>query len=303
MWGPKQKIFLSFLVFLFLFAPSSLQAADFQTSWVKTVVAKETFTGKVVEASNPDSKSTKIVDPLSVRSLLLIQQSNSEAIGKATGFVVESSGAYYLITNWHVVSGRHPHTNRIENPKGRTPDSLRIIHHAKKLGTRTQRIEPLYEKGSRRWLEHPKGRRVDVVGLPLRSIDSEVQLYPFDLSLADTDMMIEVAMRVSIIGFPLGLTGPRMFPIWKTGHIASDPALDYRGAPRFLIDATTRGGMSGSPVVVKMRSGYQTRDGEYPISSRPRTRFVGIYSGRLPGDSNVGLVWRPEVIWQILGTR
>ena len=57
MGGPNQKIFLTFLVISFLFAPSSLQAADFKTSQVKTDVASETFTGKVVGVSDGDTIS------------------------------------------------------------------------------------------------------------------------------------------------------------------------------------------------------------------------------------------------------
>jgi len=57
MRGPNHKIFLTFLVLSFLFAPSSIQAADSQTAWVKTVVAIDTFTGKVVGVSDGDTIS------------------------------------------------------------------------------------------------------------------------------------------------------------------------------------------------------------------------------------------------------
>ena len=57
MRGPNQKIFLTFLVLSFLFAPSSLQAADSQLVWLKTVVASDTFTGKVVGVSDGDTIS------------------------------------------------------------------------------------------------------------------------------------------------------------------------------------------------------------------------------------------------------
>jgi endonuclease YncB( thermonuclease family) len=57
MRGPNQKIFLTFFILSSLFAPSSLQAADFQTAWVKTVVAGDTFTGKVVGVSDGDTIS------------------------------------------------------------------------------------------------------------------------------------------------------------------------------------------------------------------------------------------------------
>ena len=119
-------------------------------------------------------------------------------------------------------------------------------------------------------------------------------------SLADANVVPQVAMPVSIIGFPLGLTGPGVFPIWKTGHIASEPALDYKAEPLFLIDATTRGGMSGSPVVFRATGGYKQKTGEYIISSGPVTLFLGIYSGRLHKASEIGRVWRPRLIKEIL---
>jgi hypothetical protein len=141
---------------------------------------------------------------------------------------------------------------------------------------------------------------VDVVALRLQSIDKQVRLYSLDLSLAEKDMRAYVGIPVSIIGYPLGFAGPGRFPIWKTGHIASEPDLDYNGEPLFLIDATTRAGMSGAPVVLRQVGGYMTKSGDQKIVPGVSTRFLGIYSGRLPGDSELGRVWRPRLIKEIL---
>jgi hypothetical protein len=250
---------------------------------------------------HPDTKKI-IIDPLSARPLYLIQVNESQVLGTATGFVVQKGSNYYLITNWHVVSGRHPETNQIQNQLGLTPDAILIWHHGKQLGSWVKKREALYdEKGNRRWFEHKKGKSVDVIALPLQDTGNDATLYPFDLSLAETDMLPEVAMPVSIIGFPLGFTSAGFFPIWKTGHIASEPNLDYQGEPLFLIDATTRGGMSGSPVVLRLSGGYKKKDGSAIMSSSGhRTLFLGVYSGRLPRDSEIGRVWRPRLINEIL---
>jgi hypothetical protein len=56
-----------------------------------------------------------------------------------------------------------------------------------------------------------------------------------------------------------------VIPIWKTGHLASEPEFNFDDLPRILIDATTRTGMSGAMVFV-------TRP--------PQNRLVGIYTGR-----------------------
>jgi endonuclease YncB( thermonuclease family) len=54
---PSQRIFLPLLVLLFLFVLLSLQAADSQTAWVKTVVASHSFAGEVVGVSDGDTIS------------------------------------------------------------------------------------------------------------------------------------------------------------------------------------------------------------------------------------------------------
>ena len=243
----------------------------------------------------------KRVDPLSGRSLSLITGVGDAAIATATGFIVQYQNQNFLITNWHVVSGKDPSTGNIEDPLGRIPTVIAIWYHGKTLGTWVRKIESLYSsEGKPKWIEHPLGRKVDVVALLLPSLHEDVQIYPFDLGLANTDMVPMVAMPVSIIGFPLGLSGPGKFPIWKTGHIATDPDLDYDNLPVFLIDATTRPGMSGSPVVLRLTGGYETKSGGSMIAtSGIATLFLGVYSAQQT-DSEIGKVWKPEVITAIL---
>jgi len=258
----------------------------------------------IVDTNVAKSATPVMIDPLTVRSLYLIQVKGDEVLGTATGFIITHDKTKYLITNWHVVAGRHPQTNQPVHPQGKTPDALLIWHHGKTLGTWVRKKESVVDKtGKPLWLEHKKGRNVDVVALPLTNLPDDVQVYPFDLALADADMVPEVAMPVSIVGFPVGLTSAGFFPIWKTGHIASEPNLDYHKEPLFLIDATTRGGMSGSPVILRLNGGYKTKSGDTIMSSSGhRTLFLGVYSGRLPNDSEVGRVWRPRLIGEILET-
>ena len=204
----------------------------------------------------------KIIDPLSVCSLLVTSMANGSNLGSATGFVVVHNGKPFLITNWHVVSARDPNTGKPLSPTGAVPDQLAIVHHdAKQLGRWESRVEPLYSAGNPRWREHPGGKAIDVVALPLSMTDVAVRFYPIDLALADFDMLVQVAMTVSIIGFPFGLATNGALPIWKTGHIASDPDIEYQGKPAFLVDSSTRGGMSGSPVVVRQYNGYTDSKG------------------------------------------
>jgi hypothetical protein len=241
------------------------------------------------------------INPLSGTSLFLEIVHNNQIIGSATGFIIELNNTHYLVTNWHVVSGGHTATNQPSLQEGITPTHLNIIYHSStRLGAWIKKTENLLNQdGTLKWLEHQHGRNIDVILLPLRNIDNEIQIYPFDLNLVNTDIIPEPAMPVSIIGYPLGIVTGGNFPIWKTGHIASDPDLDYNNLPVFLIDATTRGGMSGSPVVLRLSGNYTTRSGERILSGDTRTLFLGIYSGRIQRDSEIGMVWRPVVINEI----
>lgn len=81
--------------------------------------------------------------------------------------------------------------------------------------------------------------------------------------------------------------------------VVSDVDIDWGDQPAFLIDATIRNGTSGSPVLAKRVSIYQTLQGSTIGSA---ARFLGIYSGREIGTSGieVGFIWKPRVISEIL---
>ena len=242
-----------------------------------------------------------LIDPLSASSLRIEVCANGQHLATATGFPISHGGRFYLVTNWHVMTGRDSETDQVLSPTGAVPDELRIVHHASQgLGNWDIRSEPLFEpNGGIRWLEHSRGREIDVIVLPLSQMDSGVTVYPFDISLADTDMIPDVAMPVAIIGYPYGLVTGLGWPIWKTGHIASDPDIDFDGRPAFLIDATTRGGMSGSPVVLRSTGGHRNKAG-WVISMGTTTKWLGIYSGRIHGEAEIGRVWRPHLVLEVL---
>ncbi len=159
-----------------------------------------------------------------------------------------------------------------------------------------------------------------MAALPVTASLDEVTLHPLPLALVETNLFAGVGETVSIVGYPLGITGGGAFPIWKTGHIASEPDVDLDHLPVFLVDATTRGGMSGSPVYRRFHGvGWRTRRGTEMMDSRTvragsseLTRFMGVYAGRrvnrtesedgetIEESAELGRVWKPHVIEQIL---
>jgi hypothetical protein len=98
------------------------------------------------------------------------------------------------------------------------------------------------------------------------------------------DMAIQQGNAVFILGYPLGFSHFIDTPIWKSGCIASEPHLETVeetaiGGGRVIIDATTRLGMSGAPVIMREKTHYLTENGEI-IQHANATRWIGIYASR-----------------------
>jgi hypothetical protein len=241
----------------------------------------------------------------SAASLLLQPQANGQSLGYATGFLVKRGEAVFLATNWHVVSGRRTDTSESLHPSGAIPDSLSIVHNvAGQLGSWTARVERLIDDDDRPlWQEHPThGRRVDAVALPLTDLGG-VEAIGYDLSNPGPDTLLGAAGPVSVIGFPFGRTGGGAFGIWIQGTVATEPEIDFDDLPSFLIDSRTRPGQSGSPVISYYAGGMvPMADGGSAVFGGPVERFLGIYSGRINSESDLGFVWKLGAIRDIVET-
>ncbi|SMC00647.1 conserved hypothetical protein [Hymenobacter roseosalivarius DSM 11622] len=263
-----------------------------------------------------------ITEELSLYPLLIkmmVQETGTE-LALGTGFVYEYEDYYYLITNGHNITGVNPETNtRLSNHAAfptviRTQIRVQVSDNGdSKLSTEFR--VPIYEDedyAQPLWFVHPQHRyRVDVVAIPLCSKEA----FPKDGSPLPINHYKEftaepqVADDVYILGYPFGITDPDKVPIWKRGSIASEPNIPYKNLPMMLVDTATRSGMSGSPVIL-MRSGvHNAKNGMVTTDTRFGTvlGFVGIYSGRIgakeENEAQLGIVWRKEVIEQILSSR
>lgn len=239
----------------------------------------------------------------SVASLPLELRVQGQRLSTATGFVVERDGRRFLVTNWHVVTGRHPDTGTVLSQSAGVPDEVIIMHNrAGALGTWVPRAEPLYgPNDDPLWREHPVHHRaVDVVALALTQLD-EVDIYAHDPWTAGAGLAMGVTSGLSIVGFPFGITGGGGLGIWVHGTVATEPALDFEGMPRFLIDSRTRPGQSGSPVVAYHAGGtVSMQDGSTAVFGGPVEQFVGVYSGRISEQSDLGFVWKGAAVRDIV---
>ena len=91
------------------------------------------------------------------------------------------------------------------------------------------------------------------------------------------------------------------FAIWSTGYIASEPDTDYNLLPCFLIDCRARPGQSGSIVIARFLPGDVVKfKGDMYQAKNEMTHFLGIYSGRINSESDLGIVWKMEVLRNIV---
>lgn len=231
-----------------------------------------------------------------------------------TGFFWRHNDDFFIITNWHNVTGLNPETMAANGSFVPTHFDLqfKIIKSGKNEGEvlishRTRRV-PLFDSDENPiWLEHPNKSDVDVVALPLakKLTDAGSIQCINDIDFEDS-WRPDVASECFVIGYPEGLEGEHVTPIWKRASVASEPELNFGGKPLVLIDTLGNEGLSGSPVVAQS-SGIHIPNGGKAMTDDSIIgswrNFFGIYSGRI-GDKDVGFqlgrVWKAKVIDEIL---
>ena len=183
---------------------------------------------------------------------------------------------------------------------GAIPDTIRVHYNASTgLGTFVAVDLPLYTGDTPIWIEHPTlGAAADFVALPIDQTPA-IELYPYR-ARQDAHMQIEPAQTVGVVGFPFGeRTGPS-FAVWATGFVASEPEINHGGRPVFLIDCRSRTGQSGSPVILHNKSGGMTTHENGSEVINIINRLLGVYSGRINEDSDLGVVWKAYALAELL---
>ncbi|MBN9031205.1 MAG: trypsin-like peptidase domain-containing protein [Rhizobiales bacterium] len=236
---------------------------------------------------------------------------NVIAQSQGTGFFWKSKDNFwYLITNWHVVTGSNPDTGKLLGtfiPNALTFHVLELhLANGKRYGTRLTAAIPLYDREQPIWIEHPLGRWIDIVAIPF-SLPSNREWVIQAVNECDeftASLVPAVSMDSFVVGFPQGLAGPNGTSIWKRASVASEPELNYDSRPIFLVDTATRSGMSGSPVLIK-DSGIHMPSGEFGDDSIFGTNmnFAGVYSGRVDDDPmgvQLGRVWKAATLAEVV---
>ena len=207
-------------------------------------------------------------------------------ISTGSAFFFEIDEHWFLITNWHNVSGKHFLT---KGPLSRRLPTRLVaklstyqIEDVRSKGPRSFGITPydvpIYgSDGEPLWFEHPKmGSYCDLIALPMKRPESCPEfMHNAANRISNTRIPVEPGCTVFVIGFPRSISVGFGLPLWKSGYIASEPHYDvtvggqpqkYGGMiggdtlPAFFIDARTRAGMSGSPVFAHFIGSWDLSD-------------------------------------------
>ena len=238
----------------------------------------------------------------SIRSLFIEMYFGETRLSSGTAFVAMAGDRKGLVTNRHNLTGRHQDTDQPLSDHGGVPDRIVVWHNSDREVPSWLPIDvSLYgDDGKPLWIEHPGlGARADIAILPLTDIEG-VKFLAYDLGLSP-ELIQRPADSVSVIGFPFGRASAGLLAIWATGFIASEPDFPFDNLPITLIDCRSRPGQSGSPVVMQRNDVYWS-EGRLvsPYTRAGKTQLIGIYSGRISAESDIGMVWWVSAIRETL---
>lgn len=250
---------------------------------------------------------------------LLANDDSDQVLGTATGFFWRKGGKPYLVTNWHVVSGRNSFTSKL-NPKGYVPKRFRFyglsvsVHNGVVNFSRQRWTQEWTGEMEAVLAEPPQvdGQPIDIWGVPIldhsvfgrdpsrTGFKGAAEATCFLNDHSGHRIVTNVGDDCFILGYPLRNYDGLMPPIWKRGSIASETLLGLDGRPIFLVDAATTPGMSGSPIIRKVVTLTADNKDLGALQEFSYYEMIGVYAGRLDSPDlaavNLGYGWYRTVI-------
>lgn len=250
------------------------------------------------------------IDHLSLCTTLITLRKGDKLISTGTGFFfLRGEGndkVLFLVTNYHVLTGCSPEEK--EKPKG---DNIEWFFHTDKDdSSKIRKVKlPLFNNaGKPIWLRSEVCPQADLAVIPIPNILAQ----NCDIKVVSEEWYTEPDLKVVpttpaiLIGYPYGFYDQiNALPIWKTGSIASEPDVDFKDNPYFLLDISAFPGMSGSPAFAISHGSYESTTGA--LKSGSIKKFLGVYSSMqmlnkkmyleelAHSDTNLGVVDRQSL--------
>lgn len=283
---------------------------EFMRSFLQVTLACILVT---LAASSAQAQSQPTVEHVSLMTTPVYLFQGNRQISQGTGFFYGVANAsnvidtVFLVTNYHVVTGNSPNT--MLSAKG---DRVVFYLHTDPLDpSRVKQVAlPLYSTaGVPQWVQSEEHPDADLVLVPLPPETYEgIQVFVFDETHTRGKITIRPTSPATLLGYPYGFSdNVNKLPVWKTGHVASEPNVDFQGKPSFLVDVSAFPGMSGSPVLAVANGVYEDDRGTMGMGRV--IRLLGVFSAMpvmrsdiagIPDTSlELGIVWKSSLIVEL----
>lgn len=223
------------------------------------------------------------IDHLSTTTTPVILKNGQAAVSQGTGFFFarrneEGNALIFLVTNYHVVTGNKPGSGL--KPKGTSIELQFHLNISKPNLIRTVELQLFTRSANPIWIQSNSHPDADIVVIPLHATvigDAKLTVLSAPEWTSNQRVKLQPTTPVTFVGYPYGyFDRANSLPIWKTGHIASEPSVDFDGKPYFVVDISAFSGMSGSPVFAITHGSYETDDGNIAVGKA--RKFLGIYA-------------------------
>jgi hypothetical protein len=274
-----------------------------------------------------------MTNPLSFSSVKLDLFSKDDVrLRPASGFVLEAGNQYYLITNWHVVSGGSIPTDGRQEPVAK-PHLLKTSLHihegigekgaSPSMGMRKRITVPLYDDNdSPRWIERRTNEgnqpMVDIVALPIQAnliltlfsvkiprininkdswdqnADYWTKISAIPISVIDTNVAYGPPDIVHVIGYPLG---------WEPDGTDRTSSAFWRTG--FIASEIYEPGMRQDDTFFVDPYAPAGMTGSPVVGMKnDRIKLLGVYSDRSTEEfgANAGLVYGAGLVKQLIPT-
>jgi len=220
----------------------------------------------------------------------------------ATGFFFKYKDKPYFITNYHVATGRKPENGKTIDKNCAIPNKMCIFTPE----TNNTIFEWIWveDKPEEFWVL--PNNKLDIAIKEINNTEILDNIEWVDL-FAGKEWEVSITEKIVVVGYPYGDRVSTRTPCCITGYVATDIDTDFNDLPLFLVDSRTREGMSGSPVYYYVTTGLginkfdESMDFGFGDKSHPLIqKFLGIYSGRIDKESDLGKVWKVQAITDLL---
>ncbi len=234
-------------------------------------------------------------------------------------------GEWILIRNLWLITNKHVLLSRDHEGSYQIPDSF-TFHYRKKNGSTIEWFPVTLNKNEIK--KRSKIHMNDIVDIiAIEILDTQTELIKKNQIIRNSviteenlpgksKINIEVSDETIILSYPKGFYDQlNLFPIVKSGIIASKWGAHFNGHPYFLIDAKLFPGSSGS-LVISHPTNQILYQGKILTSQEKQFVFLGVFSGEPFKQSqpidfddmtiirkegfNVGIVWYSNLVEEII---